>query len=170
MRNASSQRWTRRYKFTARRRERRRECSRVHQYNSYSRAVVYEWYEWRSAAPLSVVLFSSIFFKHLLYLGCFAFFPRNETKRNEKGNRTTLYFLDALFKDAEDGKTNARMNAEIKRERERESYFLSLSRNSFFFCRLSLHLFTFWLHDLYAYARIAVSFSHAHTKRHKGKI
>jgi len=127
MRNASSQRWTRRYKFTARRRERRRECSRVHQYNSYSRAVVYEWYEWRSAAPLSVVLFSSIFFKHLLYLGCFAFFPRNETKRNEKGNRTTLHFLDALFKDAEDGKTNARMNAEIKRERERAIFSLSLS-------------------------------------------
>ena len=147
MRSASSQRWRRRYKFTARRRERSRECSRVHQYNSLC-AVVYKWSEWRSAAPLAVD-FSS----NNLNLGFLLFFPRNE---KEKGNRTPRYFLDALF-DAEDGKTNARMNAEIKRERERERAIFSLSRYSFFFCRLSLHLFTFWLHDLYAYT-IAVSF------------
>ena len=72
----------------------------------------------------------------------FCFFS---SKRHGEGQPVSFLFptfLTRLF-DAEDGKTNARMNAEIKRERERESYFLSLSRNSFFFCRLSSHLFTF---------------------------
>lgn len=157
MRSASSQRWRRRYKFTARRRERSRECSRVHQYNSLC-AVVYKWSEWRSAAPLAVD-FSS----NNLNLGCFAFFPRNE---KEKGNRTPRYFLDALF-DAEDGKTNARMNAEIKRERERESYFLSLvilSSSVVFRCISSLF-------DCMICTRIPSQFhfSHAH-ETPKGKI
>jgi hypothetical protein len=85
------------------------------------------------------------FLQHLVFRVFLLFFL--ETKRNEKGNRTTLHFLDALFKDAEDGKTNARMNAEIKRERERERELFSLSLSLFF---LLLSSFVASLHFLTA--------------------
>jgi hypothetical protein len=52
--------------------------------------------------------------------------------------------------------THARMNAEIKR------------KYSFFSCRLSLHLFTFWLHDLYARMLSQFQFFTRRTQNAKG--
>ena len=147
MRSASSQRWRRRHKFTARRRERSRECSRVHQYNSFCApwftSGVWMWRRSKSFNEFRVFCFFS-------------------SKRHGEGQPRFfpfLHFLDASFRRGGWKDTNARINAEIKKE-----------IISFFSCRLSLHLFTFWLHDLYTRMLSQFHFSLDAHKTPKGKI
>ena len=148
MRSASSQRWRRRHKFTARRRERSRECSRVHQYNSFCAPCFTSgvWMTKRGAPKINE-------------FRVFCFFS---SKRHGEGQPVSFLFstfLTRLF-DAEDGKTHTHEWT----QRLRESI---LSSPVVFRCISSL----FWLHDLYTFCMLSqFHFSLDAHKAPKGKI